>query len=343
MDAIPLLTYADGPAGTRWSLSNPPTSAFQFGDPNDPLEAWGCLAITANDCLVVNGGGHNNYSGNEVRECDLLSETPAWVITDPGSPAAQHIQGAHYYGDGKPASFHSYHNLWFNDIRQEMWMHGPTAGYSLTSPPNFSFVDRYSFVTKSYMPSTDSFAASNSAGYLPKAKDPATQDIYWIIPSGSRPLMVTRSSTLATSTVGNTNLVQVAYASMLWDPVRNRIFLGSGTVDGPQGYKIVNPTTGAVTPFNITGYTTFSDTQNQWVYDPIGDKYAMITNSGFEYVEIDPVTAVCTKLTIAGTPPPAFTSDNPAMVGRAVWCQKLRGIVAAPWASRPLLCIKRYA
>lgn len=62
---------------------------------------------TDRDRLVVWGGGHLNYSGNEVYAFGpLTAENPAWHrLTDPSSPVALCVK---HYPDGRPTSRHTY-------------------------------------------------------------------------------------------------------------------------------------------------------------------------------------------------------------------------------------------
>lgn len=361
IDNFPILTHAQLPAGTQWSLSNPASGSYQFGSPHDAIKAWGSIELTESGTLISLGGGHNNYSGNEVRECNLMVTAPAWAVTDTGTPAAQQIQTSEYYLDDKPSSFHSYHNLFFNENYQELWHHGPSAVYSISSPNSYNSVHRYDFVTKQYKPRAQNFAAARAGGtYWPKCKDPLTQDIYWLDSNDFRPLSRTRSSDRTTAIVANTNLgAQFAYASALFDPVRRWIFVGSGNAGGgggATGYRVINITTAQVTNITLTGVANFNDVENQWHYDPVGDKYAIVIAHGpyggtsWRYIEVTPsqstTTWTASEVSIAGTPPGQmfYSGDgNTPLVGRSRWFPPLKGIIYIPFTVQPMWGIRRYA
>src|SRR5688572_3397931 len=58
--------------------------------------------------VVLWGGGHGDYHGNEAYECVLNTNTPAWTrITNP-STASGGSEALGQYGDGQPRSFHTY-------------------------------------------------------------------------------------------------------------------------------------------------------------------------------------------------------------------------------------------
>src|ERR1044071_5149593 len=73
--------------------------------------AWGSgIYDTERERLVVWGGGHTDYDGNEVYAFGpLTSDTPRWVrLTEPSTPPARNVpRGA----DGRPVSRHTYNLL----------------------------------------------------------------------------------------------------------------------------------------------------------------------------------------------------------------------------------------
>lgn len=59
------------------------------------------------------GGGHGDYSGNEIYKLDLASETPSWSLVQASTPPAQRVFDASnspkaYNPDGKPLSRHTW-------------------------------------------------------------------------------------------------------------------------------------------------------------------------------------------------------------------------------------------
>ena len=72
------------------------------------MDAWsGGAYDTQRDRLIVWGGGHTDYSGNELYVFDI--ETLTWTrLTDPTYDVGG---GAPYYNDGSPRSRHSYDYL----------------------------------------------------------------------------------------------------------------------------------------------------------------------------------------------------------------------------------------
>jgi hypothetical protein len=75
------------------------------------IVAWGTgVYDTERERLVIWGGGHNDYDGNEVYAFGpLTSDTPRWTrLTEPSRPPARNVaRGA----DGRPVSRHTYNLL----------------------------------------------------------------------------------------------------------------------------------------------------------------------------------------------------------------------------------------
>lgn len=75
------------------------------------MEAWsGGAYDSARDRLVIWGGGHQDYAGNEVYVFGpLTSATPTWQrLTQPSSPVQPDVS---YYADGNPSSRHTSNTL----------------------------------------------------------------------------------------------------------------------------------------------------------------------------------------------------------------------------------------
>ena len=90
------------------------------GDPANIMNAWsGATYDTDREQLIVWGGGHSDYSGNEVYSFGpMTSATPTWQrLTDP-SPAQTGQTPT--YDDGKPRSNHTYDLLVYHQGLKKM-------------------------------------------------------------------------------------------------------------------------------------------------------------------------------------------------------------------------------
>lgn len=86
-----------------------------YGDPGSVMTAWsGGAYDTTRDRLIVWGGGHNNYAGNELYAFDLKSLS--WSrLTDPSSLSG-FSEGSSTMPDGRPKSVHTYDHVQFDPV-----------------------------------------------------------------------------------------------------------------------------------------------------------------------------------------------------------------------------------
>jgi hypothetical protein len=84
-----------------------PIGDNRAGTPTSIIDEWsGGAYDTTRERLIVWGGGHNNYSGNELYAFDLA--TLRWQrLTDPSSDVGG-SESSGYYPDGRPRSRHTY-------------------------------------------------------------------------------------------------------------------------------------------------------------------------------------------------------------------------------------------
>jgi hypothetical protein len=102
--------------------------------PNDPAVEGnsGCRAVTnawnggmvdeKRDRLIVWGGGHTDYFGNEVYALDLDKMTLS-RLTEP-SPAGNVMSCPEAYTDGRPSARHTYGGLAYLAVRDSMYVYG---------------------------------------------------------------------------------------------------------------------------------------------------------------------------------------------------------------------------
>jgi len=101
------------------------------------MNAWSGGAFdTKRNRLIVWGGGHSDYSGNEIYAFDL--DDLAWQrLTNP-SNSGSGSEGSGKYGDGRPRSTHSYaHLVYAPNVDRfittglgSMWSSGARSNYS---------------------------------------------------------------------------------------------------------------------------------------------------------------------------------------------------------------------
>lgn len=154
----------------RSVLPNP----LPIGSPDAIILAWGgAAADTSRNRLIVWGGGHNDYYGNELYALDLTTKSMR-RLTDP-SPIGSVSRCQGTLPDGTPASRHTYGNLAYMAHVDRMFAFGGAHAC-----PQGGFVND----TWTFDFSTNRWQLMNPAGPLPvygvtaSAYDPVTQKVY---------------------------------------------------------------------------------------------------------------------------------------------------------------------
>src|SRR6202040_2092730 len=85
------------------------------------IRAWGgAAADTKRNRLLVWGGGHNDYYGNEVYALDIEAQKMTVIVPPTSQPQAC----VEMQRDGKPSSRHTYYNLAYIPINDAMFSFG---------------------------------------------------------------------------------------------------------------------------------------------------------------------------------------------------------------------------
>jgi hypothetical protein len=89
------------------------------------------------EIILAAGGGHGDYSGNEVTSIDLSADAPVWQLRSPATPVGLRSPNVAYYSDGKPTARHSYWSLQWSAINNRLMLHYTQFSYgSAVSFPN---------------------------------------------------------------------------------------------------------------------------------------------------------------------------------------------------------------
>ncbi|MEQ1502843.1 MAG: hypothetical protein ABMB14_11465 [Myxococcota bacterium] len=87
------------------------------------IRAWGGGVYDAGERkLILFGGGHSDYAGNEVYGFDVASG--AWTLVHPPTPFDQVLDSIDPYADGDPASRHSYDGFAYLPDRRQWFVYG---------------------------------------------------------------------------------------------------------------------------------------------------------------------------------------------------------------------------
>jgi hypothetical protein len=311
------------------------SSAILLGGPQQIIDAWCGVAYRKNGKRVIAfGGGHNNYGGNEVMELDGGMDAPTWRTIRSRTPEAQIVPNVRRMGDGQPVSRHTYYDLHFIDQIDELDVLGTYAVFiSGTSPSGGGdHVERFDYVTKTWLPVGVCPPSTNATGTWGKAKHPVTEEIWWL--DGNQRLRKYNPFTLTTTDTGFVSIpgFHGTERGSFIDAARNRVVYSRRRPDpnlpnnGVGEWFHIDLTTRAATQMNLTGVQIQQQSAGTFLHDTIGDRYLWI-DAQMRVYAIDPTTHVVTQLTMGGDVP--ATAPN-GWNSRVIFDETLKGLIAVP-------------
>lgn len=278
------------------------------------------------------GGGHGDYSGNEVEMLDLAADNPRWIqLMEPTFA----VRDGPYYSDGKPTSRHNYFGSHVNEFDNRIMLFG---GAQYSSGAILKTVDSFNLSTNTYSPAGThpNFPSSvSSAEMKPMCTDPRNGDVYVFGGSStgfSNPAVVAwRRATNSWSSAVSVPLLSGNFRSACacWDSSRNVIVLISGTA-----MRVYNPSTQTMTSATLSGASipaqNDADFQgNSTVYVPALDAYLhYVGTSGGTVYSINASTRVASSLGTTGGA--SIPSNQHGSFGRFRYVPALHGVVYAP-------------
>ncbi len=244
------------------------------GDPATIMVAWsGGVYDSNNDRLMVFGGGHTDYAGNEVYAFDINSL--AWSrLSNPSAP-----RDADRYSDGTPTSRHTYDSMKFVPALNSMCSFGVGSRWQIGYPSNVS--DCFDVGTGRWFQIPNVPRSSAGPGHR-TAYDPNTGLIYHHGGStGNAGISVfDPSSKKWVATYNGVSWMQVN-ATAAFDPKRNKmISIGAGEAFvwdiGAGSYT--------AKPLNTSGANGIVGSQAPGVvYDPVIDRFVAWSGGGSVY------------------------------------------------------------
>lgn len=294
---------------------DPPAPGFNSPDVMNPWS--GGAYDTKRDRLIIWGGGHSDYSGNEIYAFDL--NTLAWSrLTNPSSDVGG-TEASGYYPDGMPRSRHTYDYIEYLGPTFDSFCSFGGHGLYPLGQTGIANTDCYSFTTNAWTRYTDNpelGAGGVSAIGMSSACDPVTGHA-WSFPPGSNAQLEEFNPTPAPGTWtirSDTGPGDVYYANAEIDPVRRRYMVfGNGLhaswqIDG-VGDNL------ARTNLETTGATAIEAIpQIGMAYDSADDRMVAWAGGGDVYV-LNLVTLVWTLV----SPAPTNAVIPPAMDPNGTW------------------------
>jgi len=272
------------------------------------VNAWsGGVADSKRNRLIIWGGGHGDYSGNEVYSLNLASTPPALVrLTDPSVFDPNSCPDANV-SDGTPVSRHTYNNLVY--LPKQDWMFSFDGGKAPCGSPSTHTwtLDLSAPVPKWHaMDPVNGFnpVGGNWQAYAVCAYDPNSQTV---ICNASDTFLRYNPGT-NTYTRLSTQHVPFSATGVV-DPVRKlMIFMGHEYQATAPLVKVVDLSRGSnftlkdwssqVTGCNVLAGADYPGLQ----YDPVLDRIVGWPGRGNTVYLFDPDTKTCTAQTFANGP-----------------------------------------
>jgi hypothetical protein len=295
----------------------------------DVIDPWGGAALdTKRNRLIVWGGGHNDYFGNELYAYEIDNER--WVRLT--NPTSNYATCSDNNSDGTPVSRHTYNGLAYIAHADRFF----GIGGALACPPgmcgNANKTWTFDFATSTWQ-------SRNPTGTLPGtccgdlcAYDPATKKVFF----GDAGAWSCGSSKYG--------LYSYDFTGNVWTKVTSDMFKGSMTVDTKRHVLLNLGRTSAYTNDYVTAFdlnlatptrqiwtTTGADAYIQTspvavVYDPVADRYA--SWSGGPVWLLDPVSKAWSSKSATGAPPNNVLGVTNGVFGRWQYVPKVNAYIA---------------
>jgi len=302
--------------GTNLSQVYPSPLPPGNSGPSSVMQAWsGGAYDTKRDRLIVMGGGHLDYGGNELYAFNVNSLT--WErLTEPSNPAPK---CENYMPDGRPATSHTYNQVQYSaDTDSFIRLSGgfwgsacPLEMYQLRSRTT----DIFDFSLNEWkIGKLQPDSGDDSASGRVTAVDPATGHI-WMHGTKGKGQLLEYEPKKDNWTVRAPNLYLKIGGTAAIDPIR-RIMVIVGGYNGQRQIKVWDLTKnyGASYTPPTSGDTALEFRSGPgFVFDPTINKFVGWGN-GSEVYTLDPVTWAWEKIEAAPS-----NSVIPSTMGRGVY------------------------
>jgi hypothetical protein len=272
------------------------------------VDAWsGGVADTKRNRLIVWGGGHSNYSGNEIYALNLAGTSSTVTrLTDPS--AWNYSLSYEVNPDGTPTSRHTYNDLVYLPVQDALFSFsgGLVSGDTTNHTWIFAFADN-KWHAQDPVNGFDPNTIAKSITAAACAYDPNTQSVFCI--NGNTNYLLQYNP--ATNTYANLS-INAAYplaATPAIDPMRKlMIFMGNAS-DGATFKVSAIDISGADPTYTVQDWTSqvtgCAGMNSNWpgfVYDSRIGKFVGYPNQGGMVYLFDAGTKACTAQAFANAP-----------------------------------------
>ncbi len=267
---------------------------------------------TVQDRLLIWGGGHNDYFGNDVYTFDKAAEAWQQIMPPSNYTATAAMESAGVYPDGRPVARHTYNSLVFIPSQNWFLATGMYAGSPNASTGNSRFF-RLDFDTAplEWSESSEGGAGAIQLGYA--CHNSVTDKVYYHHESNGQ--LFEYDPQTDQHTFLATNAIQ-SYTQPAMDTTRNRMLvLGANSGRRVWLYDFNTPTPTITDLRNDPNFTSgpgavlADDNSFGFDYDPINDQY-VAWRGGADVYFIDADTFAVTQTTGGGASVPGPQLNN---------------------------------
>lgn len=271
--------------------------------------AWGnAVADTKRQRLVLFGGGHQDYDGNELYALDL--NTKKMIRLNDPTPLPSGASGTGTYGDGRPASRHTYGGITYSEHNDQMSVFGGSIAYSGGLIRDLWLLDFASFYASPntaapWKKITDDIAPGVNYGGIPFSAYDSVSKLIYLIDSGNGTYSF-NTDTKQIQVLNNSSGFSDYHYTLVVDPVNRYLY-----AFGYQNVKRMSLSVGSNYQwtnilFNLGSSCAAISSQSSpgAAYDSKNKKIVAWNGNSSVYV-IDPLTLSCSLKNFSGTAPAA--------------------------------------
>lgn len=276
--------------------------------------------IDGRQYLLVHGGGHGDYAGNEIVSFGPLDvETPQWRLVVNSTPGPMVSYGAPYNLDGRPNISHTRSTMAY--LGGRFWKTPQSGPYPLAN--GFRTFDSFDLAGRRWAQSgthPNSPAAGEIRGAL---LADASRNFLWLVPDGTGARLSSFSPAANTWTTYSPSVTTEGTRIAALAPSRDEIFAHAGSHNAL--YRLSTPNS----PPDVGGFRGTNPSQGSGlVWDEGRQRYVALDPGLARNTvrELDPVTKVWTTRSFTGS---FETSPDDAngIFGRFQYVSGLRGYI----------------
>jgi hypothetical protein len=314
---------------TALSSVEPSPLPAAYTGPESKVIAWTSFVVDTRTSKVysVANGGHNDYSGNEVDVLNLDTAQPGWSQVLAPTPNSQLTNCQSYYGDGRPASRHTYYGVTFDEASDRFMLFGGAQ---------WCYGGGFHRAVSSFNIGAKSWSSSGTHPSLPDTLAQGVPAVTMVPASGdvyvARSFMLARWNRAANTivTLSPSGPVPYGHETMsAYDSTRGRILYLGGLNDDRHLYTVA---TNSFTQVNLGGSNAGSVSGvggGALVYVPAIDRFLMRrSGAGATVYQIDPSTFEVTTFATSGGGSVPSTINGP--YNKFLYVPRLRGVVYVP-------------